>query len=80
MRRIPVVGTDRVFAFARSLGKEQILVVLNFGGRRQVVHVETTDLASTLQDLSDGRTLKAGKGKLRLALPARGWKMLKEIP
>jgi glycosidase len=79
MLRVPIPGNDRVFAFIRAYGKEQILVVLNFARAEQQVSLDmqSAGFKKTVQDLLTGTTQGIKQGTLELNLRPRGWAVYK---
>jgi glycosidase len=61
-----------VYAFARTLGEERTLVVLNTGGQPQDISLPASTLwpnGYTLRSLMDYRPLAVTAGKIKISLP-----------
>jgi glycosidase len=73
--RILVDRLNNVYAFARSLGEEKTLVVLNFSAKLVDVQIPVQTLwrnSQTLRSLLDNRPFSVQEGKISLSLPSWG--------
>jgi glycosidase len=69
---VQLVADERVYAFARTLGEQNILVALNASGQKRQVEIQCTELnwgeGRVVQSLIDGQKYSVTEGKLSIEL------------
>jgi cyclomaltodextrinase/neopullulanase len=70
---VQLIAEEKVYAFARTLGEQNILVALNASGKEERVEILCTALnwgdGREVQSLIDGKKFIVAEGKLSIELP-----------